>query len=132
MKTNNKQLVTYGDAKINVRIILASLWISHLLLWTFGDMLSLLQRISEPVANELLLFVAAPLAIIQVFMIFFSLIAKPKLIRWINIGLALLFVIFNIGFLIDAHTSWEYLLGTAYLLFNFLIIRYAWMWKKRR
>ena len=116
------------DVKVNVRIILAALWASHFLLWTFGDMLSLLQKISEPVANELLLFAAVPLAIIQTSMILLSLIGKPSVIRWVNIGLVSVFIVFNIGFLVDAHASWEYLLGAAYLLFNGLIVWYAWKW----
>ncbi len=117
------------ELEVNVRIIIAALWASHFLLWTFGDMASLMQKISEPVADDLLLFVAVPLAVIQALMIFFSLTARAKIIRWVNMGLALLFIVFNIGFFIDAHTSWEYLLGTAYLLFNVLIIKYAWSWK---
>lgn len=42
----------------DVKIVLAALWIAHFLLWTFGDMLSLLQQFSEPVDNNLLLLVA--------------------------------------------------------------------------
>jgi len=127
----NKTITILEDQKINVRIILSGLWVSHFLLWTFGDMASLLQEISKPVANELLLFVAVPLAVIQVLMVFFSLTGKPKIMRWINIGLALVFIVFNIIFLIDAHAGWEYLLGAAYLLLNVLIIWYAVKWPKK-
>ena len=127
----NKTITILEDQKINVRIILSGLWVSHFLLWTFGDMASLLQEISKPVANELLLFVAVPLAVIQVLMVFFSLTGKPKIMRWINIGLALVFIVFNIIFLIDAHAGWEYLLGAAYLLLNVLIIWYAVKWLKK-
>ena len=127
----NKTINILEDQKINVRIILSGLWVSHFLLWTFGDMASLLQEISKPVANELLLFVAVPLAVIQVLMVFFSLTGKPKIMRWINIGLALVFIVFNIIFLIDAHAGWEYLLGAAYLLLNVLIIWYAVKWPKK-
>ena len=127
----NKTITILEDQKINIRIILSGLWVSHFLLWTFGDMASLLQEISKPVANELLLFVAVPLAVIQVLMVFFSLTGKPKIMRWINIGLALVFIVFNIVFLIDAHAGWEYLLGAAYLLLNVLIIWYAVKWPKK-
>ncbi|KAF5424131.1 MAG: hypothetical protein C00003105_00910 [ANME-2 cluster archaeon HR1] len=132
MNSNKKSATILEDSKINVRIILAVLWVSHFLLWTFGDMLSLLQGISEPVANELLLFVAVPLAMIQTLMSLFSLIGKPKVIRWVNIGFASVFIVFNVGFLIEAHTGWEYLLGGAYLLFNVLIIGYAWKWPRQK
>lgn len=93
-------------------------------------MLSLLQETTEPVDNELLLFVAVPLAVIQTFMILYSLVEKPKVVRWANIIVVLVFVVFNLGYLAEANAGWEYLLGIAYLLVNALIIFYAWRWPK--
>ena len=112
----------------DVKIVLAALWIAHFLLWTFGNMASLLQEITAPIENNLLLFVAVPLAVIQALMIFFSLVGKAKLMRWVNIIVAFVFLLFNVGFLAEAHFGWEYLLGAGYLLFNSLIIVYAWKW----
>lgn len=119
------------DVKVNVKIILAALWAAHFLLWTFGDMASLMQEIPSPIADNLLLFVAVPTAVIQALMIFLSLVGKAKVIRWVSIIAALVFVALNIGFMVDAHTGWKYLLGTAYLLFNVLIIWYALKWPKK-
>ncbi|UCG70186.1 MAG: hypothetical protein JSV09_03985 [Thermoplasmata archaeon] len=117
------------DPKINVRILLAAFWISQFLLWTFGDMVSLLQhKDPEPISNDLLTFVAAPLAIIQTFMIMFSLIGKPKFVRWVNIIAAIVFLLINIGYISEAVDGWEYLLGIAYVLFDVLIIWTAWKW----
>ena len=116
--------------KTDVKIVLAALWIAHFLLWTFGDMASIMQEITAPVENNLLLFVAVPLAITQAMMIFFSLVGKAKLMRWVNIILALVFALFNIGFIAEAQFGWEYLLGAGYLLFNGLIVWYAWKWPK--
>ena len=70
MNTEIKNETILEDMKINVKIVLAALWIAHFLLWTFGDMASLLQEFTEPVDNNLLLLVAVPLAIIQALMIF--------------------------------------------------------------
>ena len=114
--------------KTEVKIVLAALWTSHFLLWTFGDMASLLQEMTEPVENNLLLLVAVPLAITQALMIFFSLTGKAKVMRIVNMITALVFIVFNVGFMVDAHVGWEYLLGAAYLLFNGLIFWYAWKW----
>ena len=116
------------DPKINVRILLAAFWISHFLLWTFGDMVALLQETTEPVSNELLLFVAAPLAVTQTFMIVFSLIGAPKWARWTNICVAPVFLLFNLGYLSEGSQGWNYLLGIAYIAFNVFIIWYAWKW----
>jgi hypothetical protein len=120
------------DPKVNVRILLAALWISHFLLWTFGDMVALLQHKNpDPVSNDLLLFVAAPLAVIQTLMIVFSLIGKPKFVRLANIIVPIVFLLLNLGYLSEAVDGWEYLLGIAYVLVNVLIIWHAWKWPKK-
>ena len=129
MNTEKGQ-ISFEDTKINVRFILAASWTAHFLLWSFGDMASLLQKMNEPIDNNLLLFVAVPLALTQTLMIFFSLVGKAKFMRWANIILALVFAVFNLGFIAEAHFGWEYLLGTGYLLFNVLIIWQAWKWSK--
>ncbi|MCD4753527.1 MAG: hypothetical protein K8R40_10685 [Anaerolineaceae bacterium] len=127
----NKNTTHLADVKINVKIVLAALWTAHFLLWTFGDMVSLLQNFSEPVDNNLLLIVAVPLAIIQALMIFFSLTGKAKVMRLVNIIMASAFVLLNVMFLVEAHVGWEYLLGAGYLLFNGLIVWHAWKWAKQ-
>ena len=116
--------------KTEVKIVLAALWIAQFLLWTFGDMASLLQEITEPIDNNLLLLVAVPLAITQALMIFFSLVGKAKVMRWVNMIVAVVFLLFNVGFIAEAQFGWEYLLGAGYLLFNGLIVWYAWKWSK--
>jgi hypothetical protein len=131
MMTNKTHTKSLDDSKVNVKIILAALWAAHFLLWSFGDMASLMQKITEPAADSLLLFVAVPLEVIQALMIFLSLAGKGKVMLWINIIAALLFIIFNIKFMLDARFGWEYLLGSAYLLFNVLILWYAWKWPKQ-
>jgi hypothetical protein len=119
------------DPKINVRIILAASWISHFLLWTFGDMVSLLQHINpEPISDALLTFAAAPLAVTQAFMIVFSLVGKPKWARWANICVTPIFILFNLNFIAEGTQGWYYVLGIAYIAFNVLIIWYAWHWPK--
>lgn len=112
----------------DVKIVLAALWISHFLLWSFGDMASILQEIAEPVEHSLLLIVAVPLAIIQALLIFFSLVGQAKLMRRVNMIAAVVFLFFNIGFVAEAQFGWEYLLGAGYLLFNGLVAWYAWKW----
>jgi hypothetical protein len=126
----NRPAVKFVDPNVNVRIVLASLWISHFLLWTFGDMVSLLQETTSPVSGDLLLFVAAPLAVIQMLMIVFSLTGKPRSVRLVNLCVTPVFLLFNLGYLFDYSEGYNYLLGTAYILVNVLIIRHAWKWPK--
>lgn len=121
----------FTDVHINVKIVLAALWAAHFLLWTFGDMAALLQKMSDPIENNLLLLVAVPLALIQALMIYFSLTGKAKVMRWVNIVAVLVFIVFNVGYMVDAHVAWECLLGGGYLLMNGLIIWQAWTWPKQ-
>ena len=114
--------------KTDVKIILAALWSAHFLLWTFGDMAALLQDLSPPIEDNLLLLVAVPLALIQALMIYFSLTGKAKVMRIVNLIAALVFILFNVGFMADAHLPWQYLLGAGYLLVNGLIVWHAWRW----
>ena len=46
--------------------------------------------------------------------------------------MALVFTLFNVGFLTEAHVGWEYLLGAGYLLVNVLIIWQAWNWPRQK
>jgi hypothetical protein len=131
MNITKIQTNTMEDIKTNVRIVLASIWSAHFLLWTFGDMASLLQQITKPATDNILLLVAAPTAVAQALMIVLSLVAKNKLMRWISQLAAIVFLGFDIGYMVDAQFAWQYLLGTAYLLFDGLIIWYAWKWARK-
>lgn len=132
MRSGMANETSMEDPRMRLRLVLAALWISHFLLWTFGDMLSLLQEATEPVSDSLLLFVSVPLAILQTVMIVYSLVGQPRLVRWASIGLSLMFLVFNIGYLFDSSEGWSYLLGAAYILINALIIWHAWRWETRQ
>ena len=112
--------------KKDIRLVLSALWTGHFLLWSFGDMLTLLQKMSEPADGTLLMLVAVPLAIIQASMIFLQHVVRTKVMRWINIILAIVYLVFNAGFLFEATVGWEYLLGAGYVAFNLLIMWFAW------
>lgn len=113
----------------DTKLRLSALWVSHFLLWTFSDMLTLLQEISEPVADELLLFVAAPLAVIQTIMILLPLMCKRKVVRIVSFIIAPIFLVFNIINIIEVHVGWEYLLTVVFILFNLSVLYIALKWK---
>ncbi|UCE80587.1 MAG: hypothetical protein JSV94_05385 [Methanobacteriota archaeon] len=132
MGSDGKSVTSLEDQKIGIRTKLAALWTGHFLLWTFGDMVSLLQEETEPVSDDLLLFVAAPLAIIQASMILFSLIGRPVAIRLASIGLGAVYTVFNLGYISEAQAGWEYLLGIGYVVVSALIIWHAWKWPEEK
>ena len=55
-----------------------------------------------------------------------SLTAKLKYIRWANLDVPLVFLLFNVQYLVEYSEVWNYILGIAYILFNILIICNAW------
>ena len=70
--TSSQTRESAQNSKVNVRILLAAFWISHFLLWSFGDMLALLQGTVEPITETVILIIAPSLAITQTLMIVYS------------------------------------------------------------
>jgi hypothetical protein len=118
------------NPEVNIRVLLAVLWICHFILWIFGDMFSLLQEMGEPVTDSALLFVAPTTAIALTLMVAFCLLGRPTHVRLANLIVAPLYLLFNIGFMVDATQGWEYYLGIFYLVFSVLIIWRAYTWPK--
>jgi hypothetical protein len=118
------------NTRVNIRVLLALLWICHFILWIFGDMFSLLQEMGEPVTDSALLFVAPTTAIALTLMVAFCLLGRPTHVRLANLIVAPLYLLFNIGFMVDATQGWEYYLGIFYLVFSVLIIWRAYTWPK--
>jgi hypothetical protein len=128
MSPERQTEATLEDPKVNIRIVLAALWICHFLLWTFGDMLSLLQRENEPVTDSLILVVAPTTAAVQALMVVLCLIGPLPYVRLANLIVTPIYLLFNLGYLGEASEVWHYYLGIVYILFNVLIIWHAWKW----
>ena len=120
------------NPNVNIRVLLAVLWICHFILWIFGDMFSLLQEMGEPATDSLILFVAPTTAIVLTLMVVFSLVGPPTYVRLANLIVATVYLLLNVVFFIDATQGWEYYLGVFYVLFNVLIIWRAYTWPKDR
>ena len=119
-----------GNPKVNIRTLLAVLWICHFILWIFGDMFALLQEMGEPVTDSALLLVAPTTAIALTLIVVFTLVGRPTYVRLANLIAAAVYLFLNIVFLVDATQAWEYYLGVFYVLFNVLIIGRAYRWPK--
>lgn len=126
-KTTSSQNLA-PNSKVNTRIVFSALWIGHFLLWSFGDMLALLQGTVEPITETVILVIAPSLAIIQTLMIVYSLRGSPRYVRLSNIVVPLVFLLFNIQYLVESSEIWSYILGFAYVAYNIMIIWNAWKW----
>jgi hypothetical protein len=119
-----------ANSTVNIRILLAFLWICHFILWIFGDMLSLLQEMDEPVTDTATLYIAPTTAIVLTLMVAFCLVGRPAQVRLANLIVAPVYLLFNIVFFVDATEGWEYYIGVFYVLFTVLIMWGAYTWPK--
>ena len=128
------------DVKINVKMKLSALWVALMLLYIYADILSLfkagaIEKMMEgfmgpfPVTQGSLLS-ASILMMIPAVMVFLSLTLKPKVNRWANIILGVLFTLVNISNLIG-ETSWIFYMSfvVVEIALTLLIVWYAWKWR---
>jgi hypothetical protein len=120
------------DARVNIRVQLAVFWICHFILWIFGDFFALLQQMTEPATETWVLVVAPTTAIVLTLLVAFTLLGRPAHVRLANLIVAPVYLLFNIGFFVDATEGWEYFIGAFYVLFNVLIIWRAYTWPSNR
>ena len=118
------------DPKVNIRTLLAVLWVCHFILWIFGDMLALLQEMDEPVTDTSILYIAPTTAIVLTLMVAFCLVGSPPAVRLANLIVAPVYLLFDIVFFVDATEGWEYYIGVFYVLFIVLIIWRAYSWPR--
>jgi len=118
------------NPRVNIRVVLALLWVCHFILWIFGDMFSLMQEMGEPATATAVLFVAPTTAIVLTLMVVFCLLGRPTHVRLANLIVAPVYLLLNIGFMVDATQGWEYYIGVFYILFSVLIIWQAYTWPK--
>ncbi len=83
-----------------------------------------------PMTNELLAMMAA-MMMIPIFMVFLSIELPYKTNRWVNIIIAVFFIIIDgMGFIV-LRPVYENILGIGYVIFCALIVWYAWTWPKQ-
>ena len=133
-KTTEKE-----DVKINVKMKLSALWVALMLLYLYADWFSLFRtgQIEEMISGRMgpfpvtqgSLLSASILMMIPAVMVFLSLTLKPKINRWVNIILGVLYTFVNISNLIGE--TWVYYIfsGVVELVLTFLIVWYAWKWR---
>ena len=128
------------DIQINVKIKLSILWIGLMFFYLYNDVLSLYrQKILEGLlAGELegvtftqeVLFGAAILMAIPIFMVFLSIALPAKWNRWVNIVVGIFHAIVLVGTVLAPGEIWAYY--ALYMVFEavfiVLIIWYAWKW----
>jgi hypothetical protein len=127
------------DGKTPVKALLSALWASLMFLYIYADFFSLFKpgQIEEVMAGRMgpfpvtqaSLLTAAILMLIPALMVFLSLALKPRVGRWANIILGLLYTAVNIGNLVGESWAFYLLFGIVEMALTLLIVWYAWTWR---
>jgi hypothetical protein len=131
------------EFKVNVRFKLSALWTGVMFCYIYGDYFGLyvpgkvqgLLNGENMLSSPTKLFIAAFLLAIPALMIFLSLMLKPKLCKWLNIGMGAFFTLFTLLVGIASISEWH----TFYVCYSFLesiitsaIVWQAWKWPKQK
>ena len=128
---------------LDVRIILAVLWVAEVLSSLNGDT----YRLSDPVALKSLLentgsikttpellLVMSIIFVVPILMSVFTLMLKSSVSRWINRIIGILYALIILAFWILGFVlrsaGYEFIWSTAQLVFVLMVVWYSWKWPK--
>ena len=142
MKTNKKRVEILEYVKINVRIRLSALWVALMICYIYADFFSLyrpgqIDKIISglmgpfPVTQAGLLIASLMMAVPAV-MVFLSLILKPKVSRWANIILGVLYTVIGVANLIGEAWAYYIFFGIIEIVLTLLVVFYGWKWPKQK
>ncbi|WP_080778413.1 DUF6326 family protein [Chryseobacterium phocaeense] len=131
----------FEDAKVNIRMILSSLWAAVTLCYLYGDYFELyvpqkakgLVEGTNLLDTPVKLFIAAFALSLPAVMVFLSLIVKPQVNRILNISLGIFFTAVMLLIAVTSLTAWRAFYVFLALVESFitiLIVVYAWKWKR--
>jgi hypothetical protein len=118
----------------NSRIVVSGLWVALMLTYLLGDVLRIFAGDFEPgkigrgiQATQGMWLLIASIMLIPIVMVVLTLTLKYPAIRWVNIIVAIFFVVFNI-FGLPYKGAYDNFLIVVSFVFNALTIWYAWRW----
>lgn len=127
---------------LDVKIILAVLWVAEVLSSLNGDA----YRLSDPVmlksmiantgpivTNPGMLLIMSMIFVVPILMSVFTLIVKSSVMRWANRVIGILYAIITLAFVVLGFVlrsaGYEFVWSTAQLVFVLLVVWYSWKWK---
>ena len=126
---------------LDVRIVLAALWIAEVLSSLNGDtyrlsdpitLKSMLENTGSIVTTPGLLLTMSMIFVVPILMSALTLILKSSVSRWANRIIGILYALITFAFLVLCFVlrsaSYEFVWATAQLVFTLLVVWYAWKW----
>ena len=139
MSTSNSKIL--HDERIGVRLKISALWIAMLLLFAYGDVFGFFRAglIEDVIAGEVsgikitqvFLFAISVYIAIASVMVFLTLVLKPRVDRWTNIVLPILYIVSIAASVIGEDWAYFYFLSIVESALLLLIIWYAWTWPRQ-
>ena len=120
-----------------VNIKLSALWVALMLTYLLGDVMRIFSgdfeagEVGGLQASQELYLGLAILMVIPVVMVFLSLTLKYPINRWANIIVPSIFFVFNLIGLPTYPSAYDKFLIIVGLIFNVLMVWYAWKWPKQ-
>jgi len=129
------------DAKIDVKIKLSALWASVMFCYIYGDIFGFFKpgRLQAVLAGRMgpfqttqgALLSAAIVMAIPAVMVFLSLVLTPRLNRWANIVLGILYILIMLATMLPGGWMFYLFLGTVEIALSVLIVWHAWSWPRQ-
>ena len=121
-----------------IKIKLSGIWVALMLTYLLGDVLRIFSgdfsagAIGEMQVSQGMYLGMAIIMVIPILMVFLSLTLKYKANRWANIGVAIIFFLFNAVGLPTYPSFYDQFLIVVGLVFNILTVWYAWKWSEQK
>ncbi len=142
MNSEKKTETILEDVKINIKMKLSGLWVTVMFLFAYVDIMGryLPGHIEDVIAGKMgpfpttqvALLAAITLMAIPSLMVFLSIALKPKVNRWANIIVGILFIVVQLGSLFIGESWAYYIFGSIVeVVLLSLIVMYAWKWPKQ-
>ncbi len=115
----------------DVRIILSGLWIATMLTYLLGDAFRIMSGDAKPMSEKItqkMWLAMAVMMVIPVVMAVLSLMLAYPVISWASIVVAGFFFVFNIIGLPTYPSAYDKFLLIVSMVFNLMVIWYAWNW----
>jgi hypothetical protein len=132
---------TFVEDSVGVKVKLAGLWATLMLLYVYADILSFFRpgEIAEIESGKLgpfdvsqsSLVIASLIVILPALMIALSLMLRASLNRPANLALGLVFTLVNVGNLVGESWVYYFLFGLLEIALTLTIVATAWNWPRR-
>lgn len=117
----------------DVKIILAFLWVATMLVYLLGDVMRIFAgdftpgEIEGKPAPKGMWEGAAAIMVIPIIMIVLTITLENPLNQWINVIVAIFFLLFNLAG-IAGYKAYDVFLLIISMVFNSIVVWYAWNW----